>query len=158
YTSVMEAPRLNPNIDHSPRDVKLSFMDNLYMDIMPTAPDGPNGSGKITDFPEMSKALKQCAKLRRHFLSYFLDGKLIGECILNEPCEGAHVTAYVLPDRALVMAMNCDWKKGTRMQAGAVGDTKAKIFDERKENLTEQRSFNLHCDLTHWVRSTSGSF
>ena len=32
----------------------------------------------------MSRALKQCARLRAKFLSYFTDGTLIGECILEK--------------------------------------------------------------------------
>jgi hypothetical protein len=139
YTSVMEAPRLNPNIDRSPRDVKLCFMDNLYMDIMPTAPDGPNGSAKISDYPVMSRALQQCARLRKQFLSYFFDGKLIGDCLLSKPVPGsAHVTAYVKPDRALLIVMNSgNWKV---------------------DSIVSPQTFSLNCDLAHWVPSPAKQY
>ena len=133
YTSVMEAPRFNPNVDRSARDVKLNFMDNLYMNIMPSKPDGPNGSAMIADYPNVSCALKQCARLRKQFLKYFLDGKLIGECILTEPCPGTHVTAYTLPNASLMILMNI-------------------------KEQDQPQTFRFSCDLAHWVPSPSSSY
>jgi hypothetical protein len=147
YTSVMDAPRLNPNVDRSARDVKLNFMDNLYMNIMPSKPDGPNGSAMIADYPEVSRALKQCAGLRKQFLPYFLEGKLIGECILSEPCPGSHVTAYVRPDRGLMILMNCDLEHWVPSASGPY-----------VEGQDGQRSFRFSCDLAHWIPSASGSY
>jgi len=63
--------------------------------------------------------------LRKTFLPYFLDGTLIGDCILSEPCPATHITAYVLPDRALMILIN----------QGA----------ERKVDLT--------CNLDPWLKS-----
>jgi hypothetical protein len=147
YTSVMEAPRLNPNVDRSARDVKLNFMDNLYMNIMPSKPDGPNGSAMIEDYPEVSRALKQCARLRKQFLLYFLEGKLIGECILSEPCPRSHVTAYIRSDRGLMILMNCDLEHWL-----------LSAFGSYAEGQDQSRSLRFSCDLAHWIPSASGSY
>jgi hypothetical protein len=40
-----------------------------------------NGTARIEDYPELGRALKQCAKLRAAFIDYFTDGVFIGlEC------------------------------------------------------------------------------
>ncbi|MCC6445532.1 MAG: hypothetical protein IT210_19005 [Armatimonadetes bacterium] len=104
-TSVYPAPRLNYCIDSSPLAVKKAFSDNLYLCIMPRKPESANGSDSIASHPAFSKALKQCAALRKRFLPFFTEGTLIGECLLSEPCR-AHVSAYVLPDRALMILVN----------------------------------------------------
>lgn len=129
-TSVLPAPRFNMNIDHSPRDVKLAFMDNGYINAMQAAPDGVTGSAKISDFPEFSKALKQCAKLRKQFLRYFTDGTLIGECILTKPAEGLNINGYILPDRGLVIACN----------------------------LAGERSASFSAQLKHWLKSPTDRY
>jgi hypothetical protein len=105
-TSVFPAPRINVNIDTSPAEVKHYFAQNRYLNVEPRKPDDINGSDLIENHSELSKALKQCATLRVKFLPYFLDGHLIGDCILREPCAQALVTAYVLPDKILVIAVN----------------------------------------------------
>jgi len=130
-TSVYPAPRINYCIDSSPLAVKRAFADNLYLCIMPRKPAFPglpNGSDAITNHAALSQALKQCAALRARFLHYFTDGKLIGECILTKPCA-AQVTAYVLPDRLLMILVNSG------------GGTSQ--FD---------------CDLSPWLNSPSGRY
>jgi hypothetical protein len=105
-TSVFPAPRVNVNIDASPANVKFCFVQNRYMNVQPRTPDGVNGSSWIADRPELSRALKQCAKLRSRFLPYFVEGALIGDCILSEPCANALIGSYVLPDGALLIVLN----------------------------------------------------
>ncbi len=105
-TSVYPAPRVNCCISDSALAVKKAFADNLYINVFPRKPESANGSDWIVHHPELSAALKQCAKLRKQFLSYFTDGMLIGDCILTEPCASAHVSAYVLPDRILVIVVD----------------------------------------------------
>jgi hypothetical protein len=100
------APRVNFNVDASPAAVKHSFISNVYMNVQPRKPDSINGSDWIRNHPELSRALKQCAKLRTQFLPYFVDGTPIGDCILPKPCAGAQVCAYVLPDKILVIVLN----------------------------------------------------
>ena len=39
-------------------------------------------------------------------MEYFTDGELIGDCILTEPTPSAHVCAYVLPNRVLMIVLN----------------------------------------------------
>ena len=82
YTSLFNAPRLNVNIDESVKVVNYCFADNAYMNIMPATADGINASDLIVNHPALSQALKRCAKLRAQFLPYFIDGRLIGDCIL----------------------------------------------------------------------------
>jgi hypothetical protein len=105
--SVFPAPRMNYCIDSSPLSAKMGFADNLYLCIMPRKPESANGSDSIVNYPAFSKALKQCAALRKRFLKYFTDGKLIGDCLLSSP-SGAHVSGYVLKDRALMVLVNTD--------------------------------------------------
>jgi hypothetical protein len=50
--------------------------------------------------------LKQCAKLRAQFLPYFVDGTLVGDCVLGEPCPDAAVGTYILKDRLLAIVLN----------------------------------------------------
>jgi len=130
FTSVFSTPRLNVNIDNSAKVVKYCFADNAYMNIMPSTPDGINASDMIVNHPEVSQALRQCAKLRQQFLPYFEDGKLIGNCILTSNCDSTHVSAYVLPDRVLVIMIND----------------------------ADERHIKFSCDPAYWVHSETGKF
>ena len=73
----------------------------LFRSVQPRKPDDINGSDSIKNHPALSQALRQCAKLRARFLSWFVDGTFIGDCILTEPCPEAVVAAYVLPDKEI---------------------------------------------------------
>ncbi len=131
-TSVFPTPRVNLNVDTSAEEVKYAFATNRYVNVQPRKPDGANGTDWIASHRELSAALKQCAKLRRQFLAYFVEGTLVAECILREPCPDAVVAGYVLPDKALVVVVNrgakreialrCDprpWLKGvSRLREG----------------------------------------
>jgi hypothetical protein len=128
-TSVFSAPRMNYCIDSSPMSVKTGFADNLYLCIMPRKPESTNGSDSIANYPAFGKALKQCAALRKQFLQYFTEGKLIGDCILTSP-SSAHVSAYVLKDRALMVLVN----------------------------TASTWTINFDVDLPAWLRSTSGNY
>ncbi|MEO6437245.1 MAG: hypothetical protein ABIP55_16000 [Tepidisphaeraceae bacterium] len=105
-TSVYPAPRVNVCISESPLAAKKAFADNLYINVFPRKAESINGSDLIANHPPLSAALKQCASLRKQFLKYFTEGTLIGECILTEPSENAHVSAYVLPDHILMIVIN----------------------------------------------------
>ena len=105
-TSAFPGPRINANIDASPEEVKCCFVRNRFMNLQPRRPDDVNGSDLIENHPELSRALKQCARLRAQFLPYFVDGTFIGDCILSEPCSDAIVAGYVLPDKLLVVVLN----------------------------------------------------
>jgi hypothetical protein len=130
FASAYPAPRLNINIDRSPRDVRLGFMDNLYLNVMPSKPEGTNGSGLIKSYPALARALKQCARLRQQFLPYFTDGIPVGDCLLSEESASAHVSAYVLPGKALLIAFN----------EGA------------------ERPISLACNLAAWIESAGGKY
>jgi hypothetical protein len=129
-TNVFSVPRINCNIENSPRIVKMAFAQNLYLNIMPKKPEIANGTAMIRDNPELSEALKTVASLRRKFLRYFTEGIFIGDSILDKPaCRfvrnnkkgevgGAlfdpppmeypdiFVSGYQLPDRLLMIVLN----------------------------------------------------
>ena len=130
FTSVFPAPRLNVNIDNSAKVVKYCFADNAYMNIMPSVPDGVNASDFIANHPTLSQALQQCAKLRRQFLPYFVSGVLIGDCILTRACDTAHISAYVMKDRALLILVKNE----------------------------EEGSVEMNCDPGYWLQSASGKY
>jgi hypothetical protein len=110
FHDAFPAPRLNYNINRNAQHIKYAFMDNAYVNIMPSKPDGANGTAWIRDYPELGRVLKQCAQVRKQFLQYFVDGRLIGECLLTKPVNGAHINAYVLPDKVLFIIMNTEKK------------------------------------------------
>ena len=129
-TSVLPAPRFNMNVDHSGRDVKMIFMDNGLVNAMPAVPDGVSGSGMLKDFPELSRSLKQCAKLRQEFLPYFTQGILIGECILTEAADSFYANGYILSDRALIVGMN----------------------------LGNERTISFNSNIGYWLKSPSDRY
>jgi hypothetical protein len=101
-----DGPRINANINRSIPDVVRAFADNLYLNVMPRKPDHINGSDWIKNHPDLSRTLKQCAELRWQFLPYFTQGRLVGECVLAEPNSTIHLTAYILEDKVLAIAVN----------------------------------------------------
>jgi len=163
FTSVFPAPRVNINIDKSAADVKHSFMDNLYLNVMPRREGGTNGSARISEFPELSSALKQCARLRQEFLPYFCEGVLIGNCILQQPVPNTHVVAYVLPHRILVMALNeasetRDVALACDLQSWITADSHSlvvKMWDERGEHMSTE-PLDLQHSVLHAQRLGSG--
>lgn len=131
FTNVFPAPRVNVNINHSTSEAVLCFMDNVFMNLMPRkTPYAVNGSGTIEQYPEFGKTLKQCADRRRQFLGYFVEGRLIGECLLSQDCLQTHVTSYVLPEKALLMILN----------------------------QAEHRAVPFQCNLAAWLKSSSGRY
>jgi hypothetical protein len=104
--SSLDGPRINLNIDRSLLDAKRGFADNLYLNVYPRKPDGVNGSDYISNHPELSKALKQCARLRKQFLKYFVNGTFIADCLLSKDCPDTHVSAYTLSKSMLVIVIN----------------------------------------------------
>ncbi|MCX5768839.1 MAG: hypothetical protein NTZ09_00990, partial [Candidatus Hydrogenedentes bacterium] len=111
--------------------VKRLFMDHLFLNVLPSKPEGINGSGRIADYPELSAALKTCAKLHRQFRAAFEDGLLVGDCVLSKPCDEARINAYVLPDSVLILALNT---------GGAA------------------RAVSFACDVAPWLDSASGRY
>ncbi|MCC6728045.1 MAG: hypothetical protein IT208_01775 [Chthonomonadales bacterium] len=106
FVNAFPAPRPNVNINRSVVEARFAFMDNLFLNVWPSKPDGINGSERIANVPELSRTLKTCAALRRRFLRYFTEGTLIGNCLLTEPAPGVRLSAYVLPDRVLAIVLN----------------------------------------------------
>lgn len=115
--SSMSGPRINVNIDRSPAAVKYGFADNFYLNVYPRKPDRVNGSDKIYNHPDLSDALKQCARLRKQFLNYFVNGTFIADCVLTEDCPDAHVSTYTLPGSMLIIVVNKSQNKTVRFNA-----------------------------------------
>jgi hypothetical protein len=130
-TSVFPTPRLNLNVDDSAEDVKTAFVQNAYLNAQPRRPDDINGSDWIANHPALSQALRQCAALRKRFLDYFVDGTLVGDCLLAKDCPGATVGGYVLGGRALLIVLNTSGRK---------------------------RSFDLELGLAPFAASASGKY
>jgi len=105
YLHVVETTRLQENIDCDPLYLKYSFISNAMMNIYPSLPENINGSALIRDVPELSKALKQCSRLRKKFMKYFANGKPLGDCVLANDCEDARVMAYELDSSILLLAV-----------------------------------------------------
>jgi hypothetical protein len=103
--AVLRSPRLNCNIDDSPLAAKRCFAENLYLNVMPSEPDGPNGTALISEKPPLAEALKNLAVLRKQFLPYFVQGHALGESVLSE-VTAAFVRAYTLNNRLLVFVLN----------------------------------------------------
>lgn len=103
--NVLRSPRLNCNIDDSPLVVKKAFADSLYLNVMPSKVDEPNGTALISQRPALAAALKEVASLRKQFLPYFVEGIFIGDSVLSQPTS-AFVRAYQLGDKLLVIVLN----------------------------------------------------
>jgi hypothetical protein len=159
--SAFAFPRRNTSVNTSARQVKLSFADNLFINVMPPRPGDGNGSDRIENHPDLSAALKQCARLRRKFLRYFVEGTFIGDCILSRACRNAHVASYVLGKKALVIVVN----KGRRRVVRPVCNIRAwldsrseqyvaKLYDEagklrRTVGVSRSRPISTHA-LSAW--------
>jgi hypothetical protein len=131
FTSVFPSPRANCCVSSSALTVKKAFADKLYLNVLPRKAESVNGSDWINHQPEMSKALKQCARLKRQFMDYFTNGKLIGDCILSAECADAHVCAYTLTNKAIIVFINLEPKK---------------------------RKISFDANLEPWTKSSSGRY
>lgn len=124
-------PRFNVNVGTSPRAVKQLFADHLFLNVLPSKPDGINGSARITDHPELANALMVCAQLHAQFQTYLEDGLPIGDNFLSAPCPAARVNGYLLPDKALFVVLNTG---------------------------TQSRSISFTADMSPWLSSPSGRY
>jgi hypothetical protein len=124
-------PRFNVNVGTSPRAVKQLFADHLFLNVLPSKPDGINGSARITDYPELASALKECANLHEQFQTYLEDGLLVGDNLLSEPCREARVNGYLLPGKALLLVLNPG---------------------------NQPRSISFATDMAPWLSSPSGRY
>jgi hypothetical protein len=106
FTNAFPSPRLNVNINRSAAEARYAFMDNLFLNVWPTKPDGVNGSDYISAVPELSRTLKICSCLRKQFLPYFIAGNLIGNCLMTAPDSTVRMTAYVMPGRVMAIVLN----------------------------------------------------
>ena len=103
--NVLRSPRLNCNVDDSALVVKKGFADGLYLNVMPSKPDLPNGTALISARPALSTALKEVASLRRQFLPFFVRGTFLGDSVLSRP-SSAFIRAYQLGAKLLIIVLN----------------------------------------------------
>jgi hypothetical protein len=143
--SVLRWPRLNCNIEDSPLAAKRCFAEGLYLNMMPSKPDQANGTALISEKPELGKALKSLASLRKQFLPYFVEGNALGDSILSQPAT-AFVRAYRLGGKLLVFVLN------DRPQSQSVAFTSDLSLWLPKSNRYQLRYFGEHGQL---VRDSS---
>ncbi len=116
FANAFPSPRLNVNINRHIPSIKKGFMDNAYLNVFPSKPDNANGTAMIEDYPEVADALKTCADLHSRFELYFVKGTPVGKGVLTESKYGAYVSAYVLPDRVLMLVLNVIAEQGYELE------------------------------------------
>ncbi len=154
-TSVLRSPRLNCNIEDSPRVVKAAFAENLFLNAFPRKPDQPNGTALIAEKPAMAAALKEVAALRRRFLAYFVDGTFLGESVRSEPGPG-FVRGYQLGGKLLVIVLNTE----PSAMAFSIKSTldlwlpKKAAYDVKRYAADGKLQETTTCDKSDWTAST----
>ena len=103
--SVLRFPRLNCNLEDSALAAKRCFAEGLYLSAMPSKIDEENGSAFIREKPELGRALKELAVLRKQYLPYFVKGTALGESLLSQSAP-EFVRAYRLGDQLLAFVLN----------------------------------------------------
>jgi len=153
--NVLRSPRLNCNVEDSPLIVKKGFCDGLYLNVMPKRPDLPNGSALISDQPELATALKRIARLRKQFLSYFVEGAFLGDSLLSEPAP-AFVRGYRLGGSLLVFVLNDQFQprilttpSNLNWWLPSAGSYRVKSYSE-----DGHLSSTSHTSVTNWVGVT----
>jgi hypothetical protein len=103
--SVLRSPRPNCNIDDSALAARKCFAEGLFLNVMPSKLDAPNGTALISDRPQLATALKEIAAMHKQFLPYFVEGHALGDSVLSQATTG-FVRAYQLPGRLLLLVLN----------------------------------------------------
>ncbi len=121
YLNIIRTLRPNMNVDSTPEYVKFIFMDNLMMNVYPSRPEEYNGGALISEYPEFSEAVKTCAALRKAYLSYFVDGVMVSDCVLSEDCEG-RLTGYHKENEGKLLLINYRAKDDEKALSLDLGD------------------------------------
>lgn len=103
--AVLRSPRLNCDIDDSPLVAKKCFAEGLYLNVMPSKTDAPNGTALVSEKPALAATLKDLAAMRKRYLPFFVEGHALGDSVLSQPAS-AFVRAYQMPGRLLVFVLN----------------------------------------------------
>ena len=157
--NVLRAPRLNCIVEDSPLMVKKAFCDGLYLNLVPKKPDMPNGTALISDFPTLSRVVKEMAALRKQFLPYFTEGIMLGNSVLCEPVP-VFVSAHQFGNKLLIICLNdtsmtqklkitCDltlWLPEARKYAVKSYNTEGKLLKTSTWNKSTQWADNT-CKL-----------
>ena len=133
FTNAFPAPRRNVNINRSVAEARLAFMDNLFLNVWPSKPDGINGSERIANVPELSATLKTCAALSQAVPAVLHRGSAHRQLPDDRAAARARLSAYVRPDRVLAIVLN-DGPEGTisfAYQTCAVGVGPRGVYPDR---------------------------
>jgi hypothetical protein len=153
--SVLRSPRLNCDIEDSPLEVKRCFAEGLYLNVMPSRVDGPNGTALISERPLLAKALIEVAAMHKQFLSYFVEGDALGESVLRQATT-AFIRAHRLRDGLLVLVLNdrpepqhVVFRSDLSLWLPTSGSYREKYYDEGGKLLRDSRLVG-----TSWLGTT----
>jgi hypothetical protein len=154
--SVLRSPRPNCNIDDSPLVANKCFAEGLFLNVMPSKVDGPNGTALISERPALAKALKEVAAMHKRFLPYFVEGHALGDSVLSQATT-AFVRAYQLPDRLLVLVLN-DRSNPQQIVLGSdlsLWLPNSNSFEVKQFDAQGQLLGSSSADGTRWVAVTN---
>ena len=100
------APRPNMNINRSVAEARFAFMDNLFLNVWPSKPDGINGSERIANVPDLSATLKRVRGPAQAVPAVLHRGGPDRQLSAHGAVPGVRLSAYVLPDRVLAVVLN----------------------------------------------------
>jgi hypothetical protein len=115
----------------------------LFLNVMPSKEDEPNGTSLISERPRLARALKDVAAMHKQFLPYFVEGNALGESVLGQTTK-AFVRAYRLRDRLLVLVLNDSaepqhvaFRSDLSLWLPKSSDFEVKYFDEQGKLLRD---------------------
>ncbi|MHC4122953.1 MAG: hypothetical protein ACYSSI_05210, partial [Planctomycetota bacterium] len=104
--NILSTPRINANVSGGSLYPRKAFTTGLYLNVMPAKLDSTTATGRISETEALSATLKELAALRRQFLPYFVEGSVIGDCVLSEPVPSVWVVGHQLGNKLLVIVLN----------------------------------------------------
>lgn len=113
--AMFEAPRVSWNINDDLMQTMNCFASGTYMNIWPRQPGEINGADWISEHPALYRALKQCAKLRKQFLSYYTEGRFVAECLQSSKFAGGYVGGHLKDAAALIVVVNYGGPQGLKL-------------------------------------------
>lgn len=81
-----------------------ALMDNQYLGVQLNDPV-KRVCRKISDAPELAAALTACHTIHEHYLPWFADSLMLGDCVLEEECTGARVTGHQKDKELLIFVL-----------------------------------------------------
>lgn len=122
--SIVNLMRPDISLENNVQDVKITFMDNLMMNI------NPEDAKYFRDVPSQAAMLKTLATLREKYMDYMAYGDNLGDGILTAPAVNCRVTAYQKSDKSMVLFALKDSD-----DTAAVSLNLAPFMDERMHSI-----------------------